>query len=545
MTILHAALLLASFQFGPRDSDATPSTADELRSASRVIGAAFTDDEIELMLDDVRDNLASFERIRAIPLDNSIEPATYFLPSRAQRTGAPVLRSTRGGLDYGEPPARPDDLEQLAFADIRTLAAYIHHRVVSCEELADMFLGRLTRLDEKLHCVVSLTQERALEQARALDAELERGESRGILHGIPWVAKDLLAARGTRTTWGCAAFEDQVIDADATVVELLDEAGAILIAKVSLGALAWGDVWFGGQTKNPWNLNQGSSGSSAGPSSAVAAGCAPFGIGSETLGSIVSPSTRCGNTALRPTFGRVSRFGAMTLSWTMDKLGPICRAAQDTAFVLDAIHGADPRDPTAINAPFDALADASSIEGWRIGYLEAFEENEQYARVLEELRMLEADLVPIELPDYPSGDMAFVLSAEAASAFDEFSAGDRDDLMVRQERGAWPNVFRMSRLIPAVDYIRATRLRTLLCRDVEAALSDVAALVHPSFAGGVLTTTNLSGHPTFVAPSGFSNDGAPYSISFTSKLYGETGLLVIARAWQASTDYHLRFPELK
>ena len=551
--MLFATLFALAVQATAPDAGDAPSAADittaDVRAAARVVGASLRDAEIELMLADVRDNLASYVRLRGIPLDNGLEPALYFLPSRAQRSGDEPERASRRPIRVSDAqasstkPGRPDDLEELAFATVLELRPYLDHRVVSCLELTDMFLARLARLDEQLECVITITAERAREQAKRLDAELAAGTSRGLLHGIPWVAKDLLAMRGAPTTWGCKPFADQVLDVDAAAVERLDDAGAILIAKVTLGALAWGDVWFGGRTNNPWNLKQGSSGSSAGPASAVAAGCAPFGIGSETLGSIVSPSARCGNSSLRPTFGRISRFGAMTLSWSMDKLGPITRSATDAALVFDAIHGADERDPTSISAPFEALDDRS-IEGMQVGYLKALEDNEQYAPVLEELRMLELDLVPIELPEYPVGNMTFVLSAEAASAFDEFSIGDGDDEMVRQEREAWPNVFRHSRLIPAVDYLRANRLRTLLIRDLNEALEGVVAFVHPSFAAGVLAMTNLSGHPTFVAPCGFNDDGTPYSVSFTGKLFGDSDLMLIARRWQESTEYHLLHPDL-
>jgi len=538
--MLIPLLLLAGSISGPQEAPAVE--AEDIRALTRVIGASFTDEEIRMMIQDVSANLASYERLRAIPLDNSVAPALYFIPDTSTSPGTP-RRSTLVLPAPASAPTRPDDLEELAFADISTLRAHLDAGTVSCEELTAMCLGRLFRLDEKLHCVITLTEERALEQARALDEELERGELRGPLHGIPWVAKDLLAVKGYPTTWGAKPFEEQVLDTDATVVELLDAAGAVLIAKVSLGALAMGDVWYGERTRNPWDTSRGSSGSSAGPASAVAAGCAAFGIGSETLGSIVSPSHQCGNSSLRPTFGRVSRHGAMTLSWSMDKLGPLCRSAADAGIVFDVIRGADPRDPTTSTHAFDALAELD-VEDWKVGYMkDAFDENEMFRSVLEELAALGVELVPIELPDYPVGDMRFVLSAEAAAAFDEFSRSDRDDLLVRQGAGAWPNTFRQASLIPAVDYLRANRLRTLLIRDLNAAIAGVKAIVHPSYAGGILTMTNLSGHPTFVAPAGFSEAGLPFSISFTGQLFGETELMTLVRGWQSITDYHLRHPE--
>jgi Asp-tRNA(Asn)/Glu-tRNA(Gln) amidotransferase A subunit family amidase len=396
-----------------------------------------------------------------------------------------------------------------------------------------------------VRCAVPLPRARAPAQAAELDHELAAGKERGSLHGIPWVAKDLLAVKGHPTTWGTEPYREQRLERDAAVVERLDAAGAVLIAKVSLGELAWGDVWFGGKTRNPWKLDQGSSGSSAGSASAVAAGCAPFAIGSETYGSIVSPSTACGNSSLRPTFGRVSRYGAMTLCWSLDKLGPITRSAWDAALVMEAIEGFDPRDPSTVDVPFSppVLAD---VKGWKVGVPRgAFDgDGARCKTVLDELRSLGVELVELDLPRYPVDEMMIVLTAEAGAAFDDFSRGDGDDRMARQERHAWPNTFRHAQLIPAVDYIRANRLRTLLVRDMEAALADVHALVHPSFALSLLAATNLSGHPTFVAPCGFREDGTPYSISYTGKLFGDADVLALAAAWQAATDHEDRHPDL-
>ena len=353
---------------------------------------------------------------------------------------------------------------------------------------------------------------------------------------------------GRRTTWGAKPYEEQVIDLDATVVERLDAAGAVLVAKLSLGALAMGDVWFGGRTRNPWNTEQGSSGSSAGSASATAAGCVAFAIGSETLGSIVSPSDRCGVSGLRPSYGRVSRRGAMALSWSMDKLGPLCRSAQDAALVYAAIAGRDERDGHSVRLPAP-IAHGADVSGWRIGYLaQEFEDDERVGHVLDELSALGVELVPVELPDYPIWPMMVILQAEAAAAFDELTRSGRDDLLTRQDAGAWPTSFRASRLIPAVEYIRANRLRTLLSQDVQRALEEVDALVHPSFGGPALGITNLTGHPSIAMPCGFRaedarrNPGTPYSITFTGQLYDEARLLALAQAWQATTDYHERHP---
>jgi Asp-tRNA(Asn)/Glu-tRNA(Gln) amidotransferase A subunit family amidase len=528
------------------DKEPEPFGAMEVGVAADVLGLHFSEKELELMLPDVLDRLKEFEGLRAVPLANEVAPALYFLP-QVDAARAPGAEKPGTFLYSGPSPERPADLEELAFDPIGLLHELVEQRVVSCVELTQMYLARLKRLDEKLHCVVTLTEERALAQARALDAELAAGKNRGILHGIPWVAKDLLAVKGYPTTWGTTPYKEQRLDSDAAVVERLDAAGAVLLAKVSLGELAMGDVWFGGKTRNPWKPEQGSSGSSAGTASAVAAGCAAFGIGSETLGSIVSPSTVCGNSSLRPTFGRVSRYGAMTMSWSMDKLGPIGRSAEDVNQVFEFIHGFDPRDPTTVALPHDEqLAQLAEVRGWKVGVPKgAFEGNGADCKsVLDELKTLGVELVDVELPKYPIDEMLIVLTAEAGAAFDDFSRSDKDDQMARQTRESWPNTFRQAALIPAVDYIRANRLRTQLDRDFEKTFADVRVLVHPSFAGSLLALTNLTGNPTFVAPCGFHKDGTPYSISFTGKLYGDADVLALAHAWQKATHYHEQHPKL-
>ncbi len=515
-------------------------TPDELLVAGRLNGLELAPDELELMLGDVMEHVAGFELMRRTPLDNAVPTALVFDPLGV---GVELRSRPAGGsglvLPKAEPPA---DFESLVWADIPTLAALVKSRAVSCADLTDLFLSRLAKIDETLHCVITFTAERARAQAAALDRELDEGKWRGPLHGIPWGAKDLLAVAGYRTTWGAKPFEDQVLDLDATVVRKLDDAGAVLIAKLSLGALAWGDVWFGETTRNPWNPAQGSSGSSAGSASATAAGGVVFAIGSETLGSIVSPALRCGNSALRPTFGAVSRHGAMALSWSMDKLGPLCRSFSDAAIVFDAIRGEDPEDGHSQSHAF-AIPGATDVSGWRVGYpAAAFERSPRDRRVLDELRALGVELVPVELPRYPVDAMAVVLSVEAAAAFDELTRDGRDELLVRQVEDAWPNVFRAAQLVPAVEYVRANRLRAALMREMDAVMAGIDLYVHPVYHG--LTLTNLTGHPTVIAPSGFDDAGLPYSISFTGQLFGEERLLALAQAWQGSTRYHERHPDL-
>jgi len=420
-------------------------------------------------------------------------------------------------------------------------------------ELTEMYLSRLKRFDPQLFAVVTLTEDRARAQAARLDAELRAGNYRGPLHGIPWGAKDLLATRGYPTTWGASPYRDQMFDYDATVVEKLDAAGAVLVAKLTMGALAQGDRWFGGMTRNPWNPEEGSSGSSAGPGSATAAGLVGFAIGTETLGSIVSPSTRNGVTGLRPTFGRVSRYGAMALSWSMDKIGPMCRSVEDCALVLQAIHGPDGRDPTVRDVPFnwDVERPLSEI---RIGYFRsAFERtndegerNRFDAAALGAMQRIVPNLIEVSLPvdDFPLRAISgSVLGVEAAAAFDALTRGQDDNLMLAEpERSTWPNTFNAARFVPAVEYINANRARTLVMQAMDRALADVDVVITPNT---VLLLTNLTGHPQISMPGGFTTrNGAdvPVSAQFIGRLYGEADLMRVAKAWQDATGHHLRTP---
>jgi Asp-tRNA(Asn)/Glu-tRNA(Gln) amidotransferase A subunit family amidase len=410
-----------------------------------------------------------------------------------------------------------------------------------------MYLERLKKYGSKLECVITLTEELALQQAKRADAEIAAGKYRGLLHGIPYGAKDLLATKGYPTTWGAAPYKEQVINEDATVIKRLEEAGAVLVAKLTMGALAWGDVWYGGKTRNPWNLEQGSSGSSAGSASATSAGLVAFAIGTETWGSIVSPSTRCGVTGLRPTYGRVSRSGAMALSWSMDKIGPICRSVEDCAIVFNAIYGPDGKDQTLYDLPFN-YETGVDISTLRIGYLkEAFEKDTTNTafneRALETLSLMGIKLIPLELPQLPVYDISFILSAESAAAFDELTRSNRDDLLVRQIKNAWPNVFRQSRFIPAVEYINANRIRYLMIQEMAKIMERIDVYVTPSF-GENLLLTNLTGHPCVVVPNGFNEKGSPVSISFIGKLFGEAEALALAKKYQDATGFHLKHPAL-
>ncbi|MGH7476680.1 MAG: amidase [Longimicrobiales bacterium] len=525
-------------------------TKEMIIAAERIAGLEFTDEEREAMLRGLNRNLTAWEDLRRVSLDNAVPPAAQFdpvLPGMELPRAYQPLR-----MSAPAPVQRPAELEQVAFWPVTRLAELIRTRQVTPSELTSMYLERLRRHGPRLEAVISLTEERALRQAAQADAEIANGRYRGPLHGIPWGAKDLLATADYRTTWGAKPYEEQVIDADATVVRRLDDAGAILVAKLTLGALAQGDVWYGGKTRNPWNLEQGSSGSSAGSAAATVAGLVGFAIGTETLGSIVSPSTRTGATGLRPTFGRVPRTGAMALVWSMDKIGPICRSVEDCALVLHAIHGPDDVDPTVRDLPFnwDATLPARDL---RVGYLrgafEATREDEPAWQrfdeaALETLRgVLGREPLTVELPDqFPLGSLrSAILGAESAAAFDELTRSTRDDLI---ENSSWPDYFRTARLIPAVEYINANRVRTLAMEATHRALQHIDVFITPSYGGDVLLLTNLTGHPSITLPNGFREDGTPSSISFVGQLYREGELLAVAKAWQDATDWHTRTPPL-
>lgn len=521
-------------------------TKDMLIAAETVSGLEFTDAKREMMLDGLNSALSSYAALRRVSLPNSVLPAIQFDPAFPGVGSLPVTR--KGSRSKAKVRAvRPATPTELAFLSVAELGPLLKARLVTSLELTELALERLKRFDPELLDVVNLTEERALTRARQADEELQHGKYRGPLHGIPWGAKDLLAVAGYPTTWGSPLYKDQMLPENATVVDRLDAAGAVLVAKLSLGEFAQGDVWFGGTTKNPWKTDQGSSGSSAGPASATAAGCVAFGIGSETLGSIVSPATRCGDTGLRPTFGRVSRNGAMALSWSMDKLGPICRSATDCGLVLGAIYGPDGKDPTVTTRPFE-WSPGRRLKGLRIGYLKARFDAESPtkafdAKALEVLKGLDVEPIPVELPpDLPTDGLRIILSAEAAAAFDEVTRSSRDDQMVQQTRGAWPNSFRVSRFIPAVEYIQANRIRTLLMQRMDAVMASVDVFVTPTNAGNLLSITNLTGHPQLVLPNGFRPDGTPVSLSFIGRLYGEPDLLTVAEAYQGATDFHRKHP---
>lgn len=553
-TLLPGALLAVA-------QDAPEINPDMVAAAARIAGIPLSPDAQKRIAEGLNRPgglFGSFSELRDMNLGNDAPSALVFnpvLPGTKLPVGMPTLRLSRV---RGE---RPKTDEDLAFLPVTHLAALLRRREITSTRLTKLCLERLKRYDPVLHCVVTLTEDLALEQAERADRDIARGRYRGPLHGIPWGAKDLLAVKGYKTTFGASPYKDQTIDEDATAYTRLTEAGAVLVAKLTLGALAMGDRWFGGMTRSPWdpeNPRQGSSGSSAGPASAVAAGLVPFAIGSETRGSIISPASRCGVTGLRPTFGRVSRHGAMALSWTMDKIGPLCRTAEDCALVLHAIHGPDGKDNTVLNAPFswDAGRDVRKL---RVGYLKAdlerdipedpkfperalrMREIQRFNRdALEIIRSLGVEPVPVELPKMGSNPMDFLLTTEAAAAFDDLVRSDRLDMMSEEpERSAWVGSFRLHGLVPAVQYIQANRARYRLMQAYHEFFQGIDVLI-----GSALGPTNLTGHPEMAFPHGFDSKGQPAVMRLTGRLFGEADILLLAHAFQQRTDHHLKRPKI-
>lgn len=507
----------------------------------------FTQAERDSLFSGLQNYQKSFEAIHQFKLNNNIPMSLVFDP-------IPVgmqLETQQKPIDWGLPKeiSLPSNKEELAFYPVYKLAVLIKSKKISSLELTQLYLKRLKKYSDTLQCSITLLEESALRQAKKADEELSKGKYRGPLHGIPYGIKDLLSVEGVETTWGAAPYKGQVLSETATVVKKMEEAGAVLLVKLTLGALAMGDIWYGGVTKNPWNLKDGSSGSSAGSSSATVAGLVAFAIGTETLGSIVSPATRCGASGLRPTYGRVSRHGAMALSWSMDKIGPICRSALDGAMVLEVIRGTDGLDHHVRDASFNYSA-KTSIKKLKVGYLKTLfdadyptKANDQ--KTLDVLKSLGVELIPVELPtDIPVAAIRLMLSAEAAAAFDELTRSNRDSLLTDQRKFAWPNTFRTARFIPAVEYINASRIRYQLIQDYYTKTKDFDVIVSPSFGGTQLLTTNLTGHPCVVVPNGFTEKGNPTSISFLGKLFGEAAVVSLAHAYQQASEWEDLVPPL-
>lgn len=542
---------------------------ETIAAAEAVLGVRYTDAERAQMLDNLAGQIDLATKRRAITLPTDLAPATRFDPRLPGWTAPPPVPFRPVATDPGPLPDREDDI---AFAPVTRLAGWIAARAVTSERLTTIYLDRIERYASRLECIATVTAELAMRQARAADALLAAGTHLGPLHGIPWGAKDLLDTDGITTGWGAEPWADRVPAGDATVVRRLTDAGAVLVAKTTLGALAYGDIWHGGVTRNPWNLAEGSSGSSAGSGSATAAGLVGFSIGTETLGSIVAPSFRCGTTGLRPTFGRVARTGAMPLCWSLDKIGPMCRSVADTALVLAAINGGDINDPSSIDAPFGYDA-ATPVAGLRLGYypgdFSAEDAHELDRAMLDAARALGLTLVPLTRPDLPYDALMATLFAEAAAAFEPLTLHDDDDRLTWQEPGAWPNTFRKARFLSAVDHVQLDRLRRRVMRDMDAAFRDVDAIIGPCLAGPLLIITNFTGHPCLAMRSGFRQsptrnelslakarldqgaDGhgpehtVPHAVSLYGRLFDEGTILRIGAALELRLDVAGRRPPLE
>ena len=557
MGILAAARPAAAQQRGGgrgRAQQPMRITKEQVEAGLRLLGLEFQDSEVEQMLRRVNSSLSSFEAVRRIPVPYGTEPAFTFrpgLPDRIPQKGPARFETTFARSR----PAKPaGELEELAFLRVSELAPLVRSRAVSSTDLTRMYLARLKKYSPRLLSVVNLTEELALKQAAQADAEIKRGHYRGPLHGIPFGVKDLFDTEGIPTTWGAEPFENRVPAANATCVDRLYQAGAVLVAKLSMGALAMGDLWFKGRTLSPWptaaakekgEYDRGSSGSSAGSAASTAAGLVGFSLGTETLGSIVSPSTACGTVGLRPTYGRVSRHGAMALSWTMDKIGPICRGVEDCALVLNAIHGPDGHDRSVAADPFH-WEPRRPLAGLRVGVLKDFErlEGDQkkiYDQALSDLKKAGVALTPVEYREELTG-IRFLLDAEGAAAFDDITRDGQVRTLRGQGPGDWPNTFRSSRLVPAVEYIRAQRIRTMLVEKFVTFMADWDVLVlAPN--NGLLTTTNLTGNPQVVMKCGYLN-GIPRSLSFLGRIYDEGSPLRVALAYEQATEWHKMNPTL-
>jgi len=523
----------------------------DLLSTAKIFDLHFTTKEIDTLYSDVIDNLANYKAMHKLSLPNSTPLSMWQTPvlsgMKLNHQQAPIKWELDNNIQL------PKNKNDLAFYSIEQLASLIKNKKISSLELTKFFIERIKKWGDTLQCVISIQEDIAYQQAKKADEEIAKGQYKGLLHGIPYGLKDLFAVKGTKTTWGAAPYQNQVIEEDAYVYTRLKEAGAVLVAKFTLGALAMGDYWYGGRTKNPWNLQYGSSGSSAGSASATVAGLVPFAIGTETWGSIVSPSTTCGATGLRPTFGSISRTGAMALSYSLDKIGPICRSAADAAIVYSYIHGTDGKDGSAVNMPFN-YADKKDIKKLKIGYAKNYfdkikDTNNNDLKALAVFKQMGVELVPVNFPDsgiYQFNIMDVIIGAECAAQFDEMTRNNIDDLLTRQTKNDWPNQFRTSRFVPAVEYINAQRHRYILMQKVNEVINQYDAILCPSRGDGNQSAiTNLTGHPVVCVPDGFNKkSNTPTGISFVGKLFDEATILLVAKKYQEQTNWDETHPAL-
>ena len=520
-------------------------TKDDISASENMNGLHYNDAKRDSMLDGLSKNLKTYTYYHSLNLKNDAPLPLYFNVTLADMT-IPVKQLP---VHFTIPAAvkLPENLDQLAFYSIPQLASLIKTKKITSERLTRFFLDRLRKYGPVLHCVIELTDSIAIRQAKQADAELARGLYRGPLHGIPYGIKDLFAVRGTHTTWGTPPYKDQVIDETAFVAQKLEKAGAVLVAKLSLGELAEDDVWFGGLTRNPWDIRKGSGGSSAGSSSATAAGLVSFAIGTETYGSIVDPAMRCGVTGLRPTYGSIARTGAMVLAWTSDKIGPICRSAEDAAIVFYYVHGADNKDASSVNFAFN-YTDHVDLKTLKIAYIKNYidtlPENSTEKETLKKLRKMGATVTGINFPDNLHGDetLNLIVGVESATAFDPLTRSNKDEEMVQQNKDRWPNIFRTSRLVPAVEYLTACRVRYQIMKQMDKFIDQYDVIIAPPETGDQLAITNLTGNPSITLPNGKLYNNMPASITFIGKHFGEAKLLAFTKAYQEYTGYNLKHP---
>ncbi len=519
----------------------------DVRHSQKLIGIEFENERIDMMHDYLAENKAGYDSLRNYSLSYETFPAILFDP-HPFGFQFPDIQANPEFL-IPDDVRVPDDLQEIAFFTIPQLASLIKHKKITSEALTQLYIDRIKRFDGQLQSVITLTEELAMKQARQADQEIASGNYKGILHGIPYGVKDLMAVEGYPTTWGSAPYQNQVLEGTAAVVKKLEAEGAVLVAKLVSGALARGDVWYGGKTKNPWDLSQGASGSSAGSGAATSAGLVAFAIGTETLGSITAPASRTGITGLRPTYGRISRQGVMSLSWSMDKIGPLCRSAQDCEIVFNALYGKDPQDPSTNEAPFNQVKKAPSE--LKVAYLKKDIEGDttiskvNILATLEVFKSMGVEPTAIELPtSFPYDGFDIILRAEAGAFFDELVRSGEVDLMVEQGPSSRANSLRQSRFIPAVEYLQANRHRKQLIEEIYALFKDYDVIIAPSNRGRQLLITNLTGHPAISVPNGFDNKGRPTSFTLIGNLYDEGSILALARAFQELTDFDEKYPPL-
>jgi Asp-tRNA(Asn)/Glu-tRNA(Gln) amidotransferase A subunit family amidase len=541
-------LLLVGTLFGFIVAKTTaPLTRQDVKIAQKLFNLHFEDAAIDTMLQYLESNKNAFDTMRTFHLENDIAPALHFDPVPLDYPISPDLGRHQWSINLQA--KLPENLEELAFYPIQDLAGLIKSGKITSVELTKIYLDRIKKHDPKLLAFVTVTEELALQQAQKADKEISEGKYKGPLHGIPYGVKDLASVPGYPTTWGSAPYKDQIIDETATVVRKLEEAGAVLLGKLVSGSLARGDVWFGGKTKNPWDLEQGASGSSAGSGSATAAGLVAFSIGTETLGSIISPSTRTGSTGLRPTFGAVSKHGFMVLSWSMDKVGPICRNATDCAIVYDYIRGQDGLDKSVKHVAFNYL-EGTDIKKLKVAFFQDLFEKDTSAisihhqRTLEEFKALGIRPEKVTLPEnFPFSVFDIILRAESGAFFDQLVLSGAVDEMVEQHKGSRANSLRQSRFIPAVEYLQANRHRSKLIEEFQHMIKDYDVIISPTFAGRQMLITNLTGHPALSLPNGFDEKGRPTSITLLGNYFGENKLIALAEAYQRQYQYHGLLPK--